>query len=123
MTDDPEQPPDSGSAEAAMNEVLAAEQAAAEIISACQQEARASLYETAQRARQIEERTNERITIIQQRTRQQLKTRVQSAEPAARAEAQTRVREDPRMEVVSTVVQELAARLTGSGGSDKTHAG
>lgn len=122
MTDDPGQTQVSGSAEAAMNEVLAAEQAAAEIISACEQAARVSLYETAQRARQIAERTNQRIAIIHQRTRQQLKNRVQDAERTASADAQIRVSEDPRMAVVSTVVQDLAVRLTGSDSSDKTQA-
>jgi vacuolar-type H+-ATPase subunit H len=125
MTDDPEQPPVAGSPEAAMNEVLAAEQAAAEIISACEQQARASLYEAAQRARQIAERTNERIAIIHQRTRQYLKVCTQSAEStAASAVAQSRDREDRRMAVVSVAAEELAAQLTGSNSrNNKTPAG
>jgi hypothetical protein len=120
MTDEPEQTQVPGSAEAAMNEVLAAEQAGALAIGACEQEARASLHEAAQRARQITGRANERIAIIHQRTRQQLKNRLQKAERAASADERTRDREDPRMAVVSTVVHDLAARLTGSDSSDKT---
>jgi len=122
MTDDPEQQQAPASAEAAMNEVLAAEQAAEEAIAACEQQARASLYEAAQRARQIAGRTDERIAIIHQRTRQQLKNRLQSAEHAARDDERTRDREDPRKAVVDAVVKELAARLTGSDSSDTTQA-
>ena len=122
MTDDPEQTQTADSAEAAMNEVLAAEQAAEQVIDACQQEARASLYEAAQQARHIAGRTNERIALIQQRTRQQLQQYLRNAEPAARVAEQVRDREDPRIAVVASVVDELAARLTGADGSDNTRA-
>jgi len=122
MIDDQEQTQVADSAAAAMNEVLAAEQVAAEVIGACEQEARASLYEAGQHARQIAERTNERIAIIQQHTRQKLKNRQLGAERAAHAEEQTGDREDPRMAVVSAVVHELAARLTGSDSSDTAQA-
>ena len=106
-----------------MNEVLAAEQAAAQVIDACEQEARASLYEAAQLARRIAARTNERIAIIHQRTRQQLQQHLRNAERTARAEEQTRDKEDPRIAVVSTVVNDLAARLTGTNDNDRTPAG
>jgi hypothetical protein len=122
MTDEPEHTPDPESAEAAMNEVLAAEQAAARAIGACEQEARASLQTAAQRARRIAMRTNERIAIIHQRTRQQLKIRLQNVEHTARAAEQTHGREDPRMDVVSTVVEDLAARLAGSDSNDESQA-
>ena len=122
MIDDPEQTPAPASAEAAMNEVLAAEQAAEQAIDACEQAARDSLHEAVQRARQIAGRVDERIAIIHQRTRQQLKNRLQHADRAARAEERTRDREDPRMAVVSTVVNDLAARLTGCDNSDNTPA-
>jgi vacuolar-type H+-ATPase subunit H len=122
MADDPEQTQIPGSAEAAMNEVLAAEQAAEQAIGVCEQEARASLYEAAQRARQIAGRANERIAIIHQRTRQQLKNRRQSAERVARDDERTHAREDPRKAVVSAVVSDLAARLTGSDSSDTARA-
>jgi len=122
MTDDPEQTQVPANAEAAMNEVLAAEQAATRAIGACEQEARASLHETAQRARRIAKRTDERIAIIQQRTRQQLKNHLQNAEHAARTAERTLAREDPRMAVVSTVVNDLAARLTGGDSSETTQA-
>jgi len=105
-----------------MNEVLAAEQLAEEVIDACQQEARASLYESAQQARRIADRTNERIALIQQRTRQQLQQYLGNAERAARVDEQVRDREDPRIEVVAAVVDELAARLTGANGSDNNQA-
>ena len=122
MTDDSKHTQVPDSAEEAMNEVLAAEQAAASAIAACEQEARASLHAAAQRARRIAVRTNERIAIIHQRTRQQLKNRLQSAEHAARDDERTRDREDPRKAVVDAVVKELAARLTGSDSSDTTQA-
>jgi len=122
MTDNPEQQQVPGSAEAAMNEVLAAEQAAEQAIAACEQQARTSLYEAAQRARRIAGRTDERITIIHQRTRQQLKNRLQSAERAARDDERTRDREDPRKAVVNAVAKDLAARLTGSDSSDVAEA-
>ena len=117
IMDDTEQTQVQGSAEAAMNEVLAAEQASARAIGACEQEARASLHAAAQRARQIARRTDERIAIIHQRTRQQLKKWLQTDESAARAEARTRDREDSRMAVVSAVADDLAARLTGNDNS------
>ena len=122
MTDDSEPTPHADNAEAAMNQVLAAEQAAEEVIDACQQEARASLYEAGQRARHIAGRTNERIALIQQRTRQQLQKYLGNAERAARAAEQVRDREDPRIAVVAAVADELAARLTGANGSDITRA-
>ena len=122
MTDDTEQTQKPDSAEAAMNEVLAAEQAAEEVIDACQQEARASLYEAARRARHIADRTNERIAIIQQRARQQLQQYLRNAERAAHVAEQVRDREDPRLAVVAAVVDVLAARLAGANGSDNTRA-
>ena len=122
MTDDPEQTQVPADAEAAMNEVLAAEQAATRAIGACEQEARASLHEAAQRARRIAERTDERIAIIHQRTRQQLKNYLQNAGHAARTAGRTLAGEDPRMTVVSTVVNDLAARLTGGDSSETTQA-
>jgi hypothetical protein len=122
MTDDPEHTQAPNTAEAAMNEVLAAEQAAALAIGACEQEARASLREAALRARRIAERVDERIAIIHQRTRQQLKSRLKNDEHAARADERIRDREDPRQAVVNAVVNDLAARLTGSNSSDNTQA-
>jgi hypothetical protein len=122
MTDDPEHTQAPNTAEAAMNEVLAAEQAAALAIGACEQEARASLREAALRARRIAERVDERIAIIHQRTRQQLKSRLKKDEHAARANERARDREDPRQAVVSAVVNDLAARLTCSNNSDNTQA-
>ena len=120
MTDDPEHTQVPDSAEAAMNEVLTAEQAASQVIDACEGEARVRLYEAAQRAWQIANRTNERIAIIHQRTRQQLKNRLQNAERSARVEERTRDGEDPRMANVSDVVNDMAARLTGGDSSDGT---
>jgi len=120
MTDEPEHTPDPESAEAAMNEVLMAEQAASQAIDACEGEARVSLYEAAQRARRIANRTNERIAIIHQRTRQQLKNRLQNAERAASVEERTRDREDPRMAFVSGIVNDMAARMTGSNSNEKS---
>jgi len=120
MTDDPEHTQVPDSAEAAMNEVLTAEQAASQVIDACEGEARVRLYEAAQRAWQIANRTNERIAIIHQRTRQQLKNRLQNAERSARVEERTRDGEDPRMAIVSDVVSDMAARLTGGDSSDGT---
>jgi len=120
MTDDPEHTQVPDSAEAAMNEVLTAEQAASQVIDACEGEARVRLYEAAQRAWQIANRTNERIAIIHQRTRQQLKNRLQNAERSARVEERTRDAEDPRMAIVSDVVSDMAARLTGGDSSDGT---
>ena len=119
MTDDAEQTQKPDSAEAAMNEVLAAEQAAEEAIDACEQEGRASLHEAAQRARHIADRTNERIALIQQRTRQQLQQYLRNAERAARIAEQTRNSEDPRNAVVADVASELAARLTAASVSEK----
>ena len=122
MTDDPEHTQAPNTAEAAMNEVLAAEQAAALAIGACEQEGRASLREAALRARRIAERVDERIAIIHQRTRQQLKSRLKNDEHAARADERIRDREDPRKAVVNAVANDLAARLTGSNSSDNTQA-
>jgi predicted dienelactone hydrolase len=120
MTDDAEQTQKPDSAEAAMNEVLAAEQAAEDAIDACEQEARASLHETAQQARRIADRTNERIALIQQRTRQQLQQYLRNAERAVRVNEQTRDSEDPRIALVADVANELAARLTAASGSENT---
>ena len=120
MTDDSEQTQKPDSAEAAMNVVLAAEQAAEQVIDACAQEARAILYEASQRARHIAERTNERIVLIQQRTRQQLQQYLRNADRAARLAEQTRDREDPRLAVVADVASELAAQLTAAGSSENT---
>jgi len=123
MTDDPEQTQVPDSAEAAMNEVLAAEQAAAQAIEACEQEARASLQEAAQRARRIAARTDKRIAFIHQRARQQLQQYLRNAEGAAHVAEQARDREDPRMAVISSVVNDLATRLTDDNGSDNSPAG
>ncbi len=101
-----------------MNEVLEAEQAAAQAIDACEQEARASLHEAAQHARHIAGRTNERIAIIHQRTRLQLQRHLRNAERAAREADRARDGEDPRMAVISSVVNDLAARMTGGDSSD-----
>ena len=120
MTDDVEQTQKQDSAEAAMNEVLAAEQAAEDAIDACEQEARASLHEAAQQARRIADRTNERIALIQQRTRQQLQQYLRNAERAVRVNEQTRDSEDPRIALVADVANELAARLTAASGSENT---
>ena len=120
MTDDAEQTQKPDSAEAAMNKVLAAEQAAEDAIDACEQEARASLHEAAQQARRIAERTNERIALIQQRIRQQLQQYLRNAERAVRVNEQTRDREDPRIALVADVANELAARLTAASGSENT---
>ena len=119
MTDDADQKQKPDSAEAAMNEVLVAEQAAEEAIDACEQESRASLHEAAQRARHIADRTNERIALIQQRTRQQLQQHLRNAERAARVAEQTHDRGDPRSAVVADVARELAARLTAASVSEK----
>ena len=122
MTDDPDNTPEPGSPEAAINEVLAAEQAAAEAIEACQQDARASLHEAAQQARRIAKRTDERIALIHQRVRQQLQRHLRDAEHSARAAEQARDSEEPRMAVIDTAVNDLAARLTGGDSSDPTQA-
>ena len=119
MTDDAEKTQKPDSAEEAMNEVLAAEQAAEQAIDACEQEGRASLNEAARRARHIADRTNERISLIQQRTRQQLQQYLRNAERAARIAEQTCDREDPRNAVVADVASELAARLTAASVSEK----
>jgi Flp pilus assembly protein TadG len=122
MTDNPEQAQAPDSAEAAMNEVLAAEQAAARAIGACEQKARASVREATLRARHITGRTNERIALIHLRIRQQLQQQLRTAGRAAAATEQTGDSEDPRMAVISSVVHDLAARLTGANGSDNTQA-
>jgi hypothetical protein len=123
MTDDQDHTQTSDKAEAAMNEVLAADQAAAEVIDACAQEARVRLHEATQRARHIEGRTNERIALIQQRIRLQLQRRLRDAERAARAADRAHEgKEDPRLAVIGDVVNDLAAQLTGAGGSDKSQA-
>jgi hypothetical protein len=118
MTDNPEDTPRTDSAEAAMNEVLAADLAAAEVIDACQQEARARLHEAARQARQIAVRTDERIAFIHQRTRQQLQRRLRSANRAARSADHAHEGKDPRLVVIRTVADELAARLAGADSSD-----
>ena len=122
MTDDPEHTLDPDKPEAAMNEVLAAEQAAAQAIDACKQEARASLRAAGQHAQRIARRTDERISLIHQRTRQQLQRRLRAAEHAARADERARDSEDPRVAVISTAVDDLAARLTGADSSGQTQA-
>lgn len=105
-----------------MNEVLAADLAAAEVIDACAQAARASLHEAARRARNIALRTDERIARIHQRTRQQLQRRLGNAERDARAADRTHEGEDPRMTVIDAVVKDLAARLTGADDDGKSPA-
>lgn len=102
-----------------MNKVLAAEQAAAQAIEACKQEARASLHEATQHARRIAGRTNARIALIHQRTRQQLQRRLRDTEQAARAAERARDSEDPRVAVISTAANHLAARLTGADSSNQ----
>ena len=120
MKDDPEHTLGPDNAELAMNEVLAADLAAAEIIDACQQAARASLHEAARRARYIAVRTDKRIACIHQRTRQQLQRRLRNAGRAARAADRAHEGEDdPRMAVISAVANDLAARLTGADSNDK----
>jgi hypothetical protein len=118
MTDEPDRIEQTGKAEAAMNEVLAADQAAAAIIDACAQESRVRLHEATQRARYIERRTNERIALIHQRVRLQLQRRLRDAERAASAAEQAIEGEDPRMAVLRAVVDDLAARLTGTDNND-----
>jgi len=120
MKKDPPHTQGEDDAEAAMNEVLAADLAAAEFIDACAQAARASLHETARRARNIAARTDERIALIHLRTRQQLQRRLQDAERAAGAAERTGEGEDPRMAVINPVADELAARLTGVDNGGKT---
>ncbi|MDH3900970.1 MAG: hypothetical protein OEU51_07990 [Gammaproteobacteria bacterium] len=120
MTDDPDHPLDTYNAETAMNEVLAAEQAAAQAIDACEQEARASLHEAARHARRITGRTNERIALIHQRVRLQIQRHLRTAERTARATDRARDKEDPRVAVISAVVNDLAAHLTGADSSDDT---
>ena len=120
MTDDAEASNKPDSAEAAMNEVLAAEQAAEEAIDACEQEARASLHEATLRARRIADRTNERIALIQQRTRQQLQQFLRKAERAAGGAEQAHDAEDLRLAIVAGVANELAERLTAAGDSENT---
>jgi hypothetical protein len=118
MKKHPKHTPGPGNAELAMNEVLAADLAAAETIDACQQAARASLHEAARRARYIAVRTDERIARIHQRTRQQLQRHLRNAERAARAADRAREGDDPRMAVINAVATDLAARLTGADSSD-----
>ena len=118
MTDNPQDTPRTDSAEAAMNEVLAADLAAAEVIDACQQAARARLHEAARQARQIAVRTDERIAFIHQRTRQQLQRRLRAADRAARNADRAHEGEDPRLAVISMVANELAAQLLGTDSSD-----
>ena len=115
MTDDPEQTLYTDNAETAMNDVLAAEQAAAKAIDACEQDARASLRKAVQRARRIAARTDKRIALIHLRTRQQLQQRLHEAERAERLAEQARNSDDPRMSAVESVVSKLAALLTGGG--------
>ena len=105
-----------------MNEVLAAEQAAAQAIDACEQEARTSLHEATRHARHIAGRTNERIALIHQRIRLQLQRHLRAAESTARDADRARDKEDPRVAVISAVVNDLAARLTGADSSDNTQA-
>jgi hypothetical protein len=119
MKEDPAHTPDQDKAELAMNEVLAADLAAAETIDACQQAARASLHEAARRAHHIAVRTDERIARIHLRTRQQLQRHLRTAVRAARAVDRSHEGEqDPRMAVVSAVANDLAARLTGAADSN-----
>lgn len=105
-----------------MNEVLAAEQAAAQAIEACKQEARASLHEAAQQARHIATKTDERIALIHQRTRQQLQRRLRDAERAEHTAERARDSEDPRTAVINSAVDDLAARLTGADSTDQAQA-
>ena len=120
MTDEPDRTRTPDTAEAAMNEVLAADQAAAAIIDACAQESRMRRHEATQHARYIERRTNERIALIQQRVRLQLQRRLRDAERAASAAERANEGEDPRMAAISEVVDDLAMRLTRADNNDKS---
>lgn len=112
MTDDPDNKNHADSAEAAMNEVLAAEQAAANAIEECKRSAQAILHEAGQRARRITMRTDERLALIYQRTSQQLQQRLRRDARREKAADKTG-EEDSRDARIAKAVTDLAARLTG----------
>lgn len=100
-----------------MNEVLAAEQAAARAIEECRQHAQTILQEAGQRARRITTRTDERLALIYQRTSQQLQRRLQ--QDARREKASEKHEErDARDALIAKAVTGLAARLTGGNTTD-----
>jgi len=113
MPDDPDQSRHPDAAGAAMNEVLAAEQAAARAIGACEQEARELVREAAQAARRIAARTDARITRIHARTRQSLQQHLAETTRADRLAEQARARGDQRLASIDIVAGDLAARLAG----------
>ena len=117
MTDKTLEQQPADTAEAAMNRVLEAEQAAARAVNDSEREANAILQAARQRALRIARRTVERITLINQQARQRLQQRLAEAEREEHL-AEREGKHDRRAALVDAVVTGLAARLSGGADGD-----
>lgn len=109
--------PDAGpsdNVEQAMNRVLEAERDAEQAIADCEQEARQILQAAQQRVKRIADRTDERITLIQLRVAQKIKAHIDALERADRSAQLEPSRYDLGATELASVVQEVAADLTGN---------
>ena len=104
----------SDSVEQAMNRVLQAEREAEQAIADCEQEARQILQAAQQTAKHIADRTDQRITLIQMRLAQKIKAHVDALERADRRTQLEPSQYDLGADELASVVQEVAAELTGN---------
>lgn len=104
----------SDSVERAMNRVLQAEREAEQAIADCEQEARQILQAAQQTAKRIADRTDRRITLIQMRLAQKIKAHIDALERADRRTRLEPSRYDLGAGELASVVQEVAAELTGT---------
>ena len=104
----------SDTVEQAMNRVLQAEREAEQTIADCESEARQILQAAQQRVKRIADRTDERITLIQLRLAQKIKAHIDALERADRSAQHEPSVYDLDETGLATVVQEVAAELTGN---------
>ena len=100
--------------EQAMNRVLQAEREAEQAIADCEQQARQILQAAEQRVKRIADRTDERITLLQLRLAQKIKAHIDALERADRRSQREPSLYDPGAAELASVVQEVAADLTGN---------
>jgi len=105
----------SDTVEQAMNTVLEAEREAEQAIADCELEARQILQTAQQRVKRIADRTDDRIALIQQRLAQKIRAHIDALERADRSAQREPSLYDLGAAELATVVQDVAAELTGNG--------
>jgi hypothetical protein len=103
----------SAAASAAMNRVLEAEQAAEDAVAECERQAQALLQGGYARAQRIGSRTDERVSLLRMRCNERVTRQIELRERVELAAQRGESPGSPQTERLGTVVEALAAELSG----------